>query len=56
VKVTGPGHDDLARRAAEKGLHVEKRGRSLTIQFKASTAEEALAQMELLTGLLATKA
>jgi len=56
VIVTGPGHEDLARRASEKGLGVEKKGHSVTISLHASTAEDALAQMELMTGLLAQKA
>lgn len=55
VKLTGAGGGDLKRLASEKGLAVEEKGGDLTLTIKASTPEEALAELSVLTGLLAHK-
>jgi len=45
----------MERLAAEKGLAVEKKGGDLTVAITAASPEEALAQLRLLSGLLAQK-
>lgn len=45
----------MERLAAEKGLAVEETGGDLTVAITAASPEEALAQLRLLTGLLAQK-
>jgi hypothetical protein len=42
--------------AADKGLTVEEKGGDLSLAFTAASPEDALAQLRLLTGLLAPKA
>jgi hypothetical protein len=54
VTLVGAGSEQLERLAAE-GLTVEDRDGDLSIAFAAASPEEALAQLRLLTGLLAPK-
>jgi hypothetical protein len=54
VTLVGAGSEQLERLAAE-GLTVEDRGGDVAIAFAAASPEEALAQLRLLTGLLAPK-
>jgi hypothetical protein len=55
VTLTGAAAGDLGRLAAEKGLNVEKKGGDLSVAFTAASPEEALAQLRLLSSLLAPK-
>jgi len=45
----------MERLAAEKRLAVEEKGGDLTVAIMAASPEEALAQLRLLSGLLAQK-
>jgi hypothetical protein len=56
VTLAGEGRALLERLAAEKGLTVEEKGGDLSIAFAAAASpEDALAQLRLLTRLLAPK-
>ena len=55
VTLVGAGRPLIERLAAEKGLAVEEKGGDLTVAITATSPEEALAQLRLLSGLLAQK-
>jgi hypothetical protein len=55
VTLIGAGREQLER-FAENGIAVEEKGGDLSLSFAASSPEEALAQLRLLSGLLAKKA
>jgi len=55
ITLVGAARGELERLAAEKGLGVEKKGGDLSLAFTASSPEEALAQLRLLSSLLAPK-
>jgi hypothetical protein len=55
ITLIGAARGELERSAAEKGLAVEEKGGDLSVTFAAATPEEALAQIKLLSGLLARK-
>jgi hypothetical protein len=54
VTLIGAGREQLER-LAEKGLDVEEKGGDLSVALAASSPEEALAQLRLLSGLLAQR-
>ena len=54
--ISGAASADFSRLAAEKGLAVDKRGGDVTVALAAASPEEALAQLSLLSDLLARKA
>jgi hypothetical protein len=56
VTLVGAGGALKERLAAEKGLYVEEKGPDLTVAIVAASPEEALAQLRLLSGILARKA
>jgi len=55
VTLVGAGPALMERLAAEKRLAVEEKGGDLTVAIMAASPEEALAQLRLLSGLLAQK-
>jgi hypothetical protein len=55
VTLDGPKRGQLERLAAEKGFSVEVRGGKTSLVIRAATAEEALAQLGLLTGIIAPR-
>jgi len=55
ITLHGPRSVQLERFAEEKGFSVEERGGRQILVIRAATAEEALAQLALLTGLVAPK-
>ncbi len=55
VTLVGAGRALAERLAAERGLAVEEEGGDLTVAITATSPEEALAQLRLLSGLLAQK-
>ena len=55
VTLVGAGRGLVERLAAEKRLAVEKKGGDLTVAITATSPEEALAQLRLLSGLLGQK-
>ena len=55
VTLVGAGRGQLERFATEKGFSVEGRGDKLSVVIKAATPEEALAQLVLLTGIIAPR-
>ena len=55
VTLEGPERGRLERLAAEKGFSVEVRGGKTSLIIRAATAEEALTQLGLLTGIIAQK-
>jgi hypothetical protein len=55
VALEGAERSRLGRLAAEKGLAVKEKGGDLSVSFTASSPEEALAQLRLISGLLAQK-
>jgi hypothetical protein len=57
LKVTfvGAGGKELARLAIEKGLAVEHKGGKASLVISAATPEEALSQLRLLSGILASR-
>jgi hypothetical protein len=57
LKVTfvGAGGKELARLAAGKGLAVEHEGGKESLVISAATPEDALSQLKLLTGILASR-
>jgi hypothetical protein len=56
VEVSAAGGGELKRLAAEKGLVVQEQGGKVSLMIVARTPEDALAQLALLKGLLASKA
>jgi hypothetical protein len=56
VTLVGTGHALAERISAVKGLAVEEKGGDLTVAITATSPEEALAQLRLLSGLLAKTA
>jgi hypothetical protein len=54
--VSGAASADFSRAATEKGLVVRSNGGDVTVALTATSPEEALAQLSLLSGLLARKA
>ncbi|MGH9917980.1 MAG: hypothetical protein ACRD6W_03775 [Nitrososphaerales archaeon] len=55
VTLVGAEPSLAERISAEKGLAVEKKGGDLTVAITATSPEEVLAQLRLLSGLLAKK-
>jgi hypothetical protein len=55
VEFSGSGGGALKRLAAEKGQTVHERGGKVSLMIIAGTPEDALAQLALLRGLLASK-
>ena len=55
VTLAGAARSQLGRLAAEKGLPVEEKDGDLSVAFTASSPEEALAQLRLISDLLAQK-
>jgi len=55
VTLVGAGRALIERLAAEKRLAVEEKGGNVTVAIMAASPEEALAQLRLLSGLLAQK-
>ena len=53
VAVTGPRGKDILRLASEKGLTLEDQGGTMFIVISAARPEDALAQLGLLSGILA---
>jgi hypothetical protein len=56
VTLPSSSHADLRRLAEEKGVRVEEKGGRISLVFKAETAEEALAQLGVISSLLIPKA
>jgi hypothetical protein len=55
VTLVGAGRGLAERISAESGLAVEEKGGDLTVAITATSPEEALAQLRLLSGLLTKK-
>ena len=55
VQVFGAAGGDLKRLAAEKGLTAKEDGSKVSLTIETTTPEDALAQLALLRGLLASK-
>ncbi len=55
ITLVGAARGELKRLAAEKGIPIEEKGGDLSVAFTAASPEEALAQLELLTSVLARK-
>ena len=55
VTLVGAERELKARLAAEKGLAVKEKGGDLTVTIAATSPEEALAQLSVLSELLAKK-
>jgi len=56
VQAFGAAGGDLKRLAAEKGLTAKEEGGKVSLTIETTTPEDALAQLALLRGLLASKA
>ena len=56
VSVSGAAGGGLRRIAAEKGLTVQEEGGDVSLVITSETPEDALAQLDLLRGLVASKA
>ncbi len=55
ITLVGAARGELERLAVEKGIPVREKGSDLSVAFTAGSPDEALAQLELLTSLLARK-
>ena len=56
MTLDGPRRAQIGRAAAEKGLTFEEKSGKLSIEITAATAEDALAQLAILTGVIAPRA
>ncbi len=56
VRLVAPNWKELAALASSKGLAVEEGGGAVSVEIYAATPEEALSQLEVLGGIVSSRA